>query len=94
MSGMDTTICPGVTIGKHAVVGAGAVVTKDVPDCAVVGGVPAKVIRMQNPDGGRKNKADQYVRSRAPKAAVREFDSPFMVAFWESFMAITKFAKE
>ena len=42
-------ICPGVTIGEYAVVAAGAVVTKDVPDYAVVGGVPAKVIRMQDP---------------------------------------------
>lgn len=33
-------------IGKHARVGAGAVVTHDVPDYAVVAGVPAKVIRM------------------------------------------------
>lgn len=47
--GMNVTICSGVTIGKYAVVGAGAVVTKDVPDYAVVGGVPAKIIRMQDP---------------------------------------------
>ena len=47
--GMNVTICPGVTIGKYAVVGAGAVVTKDVPDYAVVGGVPAKILRMQDP---------------------------------------------
>ncbi len=47
--GMNVTICPGVTVGKYAVVGAGAVVTKDVPDYAVVGGVPAKIIRMQDP---------------------------------------------
>ena len=38
-------ICPGVTIGKNAVVAAGSVVTKDVPDNVVVGGVPAKVIK-------------------------------------------------
>lgn len=44
--GMGVTICPGVTIGENAVVGAGAVVTKDVPDNAVVGGVPAKLIKM------------------------------------------------
>lgn len=44
--GMGVTICPGVTIGKYAVVAAGSVVTKDVPDYAVVGGVPAKVIKM------------------------------------------------
>ena len=47
--GMNVTICPGVTIGEYAVVAAGAVVTKDVPAYAVVGGVPAKVIRMQDP---------------------------------------------
>ncbi len=43
--GMNVTICPGVTIGEYAVVAAGAVLTKDVPDHAVVGGVPAKVIK-------------------------------------------------
>ena len=47
--GMNVTICPGVTIGAYAVVAAGAVVTKDVPDYAVVGGVPAKVIRFLDP---------------------------------------------
>ena len=47
--GMGVTICPGVTIGKYAVVAAGSVVTKDVPDYAVVGGVPAKVIKMLDP---------------------------------------------
>lgn len=48
--GMNVTICPGVTIGKYAVVGAGAVVTKDVLDYAVVAGVPAKVIKMLDPN--------------------------------------------
>lgn len=52
--GMNVTICPGVTIGEYAVVAAGAVVTKDVPDYAVVGGVPAKVIRMQDPSEQRE----------------------------------------
>ena len=42
--GSRATVLPGVTIGKGAVVAAGAVVTKDVPPYAVVGGVPAKVI--------------------------------------------------
>ena len=44
--GAGATILPGVCVGRHAVVGAGAVVTKDVPDYAVVVGNPAKVIRM------------------------------------------------
>ena len=44
--GIGSTILPGVTIGENAIVAAGAVVSKDVPDNALVGGVPAKVIKM------------------------------------------------
>lgn len=43
--GANATILPGLTIGRNAMVGAGAVVTKDVPDRAVVVGNPAKIIR-------------------------------------------------
>lgn len=43
--GGNVTILPGVTIGNNVVVAAGAVVTKDVPDNCVVGGVPAKIIK-------------------------------------------------
>lgn len=43
--GANATLLPGITIGCHAMVGAGAVVTKDVPDRAVVAGNPARVIR-------------------------------------------------
>jgi len=43
--GSNSTILQGVTIGDNAVVAAGAVVTKDVPDNVVVGGVPAKIIK-------------------------------------------------
>ena len=41
-----STIMPGVTIGKNAVIAGGAVVTKDVPADSIVGGNPAKVIKM------------------------------------------------
>ena len=43
--GGNCTILPGVTIGNNAVIAAGAVVTKDVPDNCVVAGVPARKIR-------------------------------------------------
>ena len=43
--GANATVLPGVTIGDGAIVAAGAVVTRDVPDHAIVGGVPAKVMR-------------------------------------------------
>ena len=53
--GIGCTICPGVTIGENAVVAAGAVVTKDVPDNAVVGGRPAKIIKMLDPSEQKEN---------------------------------------
>lgn len=45
--GMNVTILKGVTIGNGAIIAAGAVVTKDVPANALVGGVPAKVIKTE-----------------------------------------------
>ncbi len=57
--GPRAIILPGVKIGKGAVVAAGAVVAKDVPEFAIVGGVPAKTI------GERKNKNPNYRLGRA-----------------------------
>jgi acetyltransferase-like isoleucine patch superfamily enzyme len=42
--GSNVTVMAGVTIGEHALVGAGAVVTRDVPNFAIVAGVPARVV--------------------------------------------------
>ncbi len=44
--GSGATLLCGITIGERAVVGAGSVVTRDVPPCAVVAGNPARVIKM------------------------------------------------
>lgn len=57
--GPRVIILPGVKVGYGAIVAAGAVVTKDVPTFAIVGGVPATVI------GERKNKKPEYVLGRA-----------------------------
>jgi UDP-2-acetamido-3-amino-2,3-dideoxy-glucuronate N-acetyltransferase len=45
--GSSTTILCGVTIGQNVIVGAGSVVTKDVPDNVIIAGVPAKIIKKE-----------------------------------------------
>jgi len=57
--GPRAIILPGVKVGKGAIIAAGAVVSKDVPDFMIVGGVPAKTI------GERKNKNLKYRLGRA-----------------------------
>ena len=42
-------VLPGVTIGRGSIIAAGSVVTKDVPEYALMGGVPAKLIRHREP---------------------------------------------
>ena len=43
--GINVTVLPGVTIGQGCVIGAGSVVTSDVPDFHIAAGVPARVLR-------------------------------------------------
>lgn len=52
--GSNSSVMPGVTIGDGAVIGASAVVTKDVPENALVLGVPGKVIRIMKPGENKK----------------------------------------
>jgi acetyltransferase-like isoleucine patch superfamily enzyme len=48
--GQSVVVCPGVTIGRNAVVGANSVVRSDVPDFCVAAGAPARVIRSVGPE--------------------------------------------
>ena len=50
--GYGAVVLPGVTIGKHVVIGANAVVTQDIPDYSVAVGSPARVIRRHDSDLG------------------------------------------
>jgi len=61
--GVNAVIMPGVTVGRNSVVGASSVVTKSVPDYAVVAGNPAKIIKQYN----RKNKAWENIRNLVAK---------------------------
>ena len=69
--GANAVVLDGVKIGKGAVVAAGSVVAKDVPEMAIVGGVPAKVIRKR----GEKTPAKKSRRSEAEAALHRIGDA-------------------
>ena len=46
--GNNVTIIPEITIGEGVIIAAVAVIVKDVPDCAIMGGNPAQIIRFRN----------------------------------------------
>lgn len=56
--GANVTICPGVTIGDRCVIGAGAVVTRDIPSDSFAAGVPCKVIKQITEEDSMMNKPE------------------------------------
>ena len=57
--GNRVTVCGNITIGEGAIIAAGAVVTKNVPPLAIVGGNPAKVIKYRDSDHYYKLKTEE-----------------------------------
>lgn len=63
--GGNTVICPGVHIGSNTVIGAGSVVTRDIPDWCVAAGNPCRVIRKITDDDMRKLFRDEEIDEEA-----------------------------
>ena len=61
--GMNASILPGVTIGEGAIVGLGAIVTKDVPSCAVVVGNPARIVKYRDKEHFSSMKKSRAVKT-------------------------------
>lgn len=72
--GANVTVCPGVTIGKNSVIGAGSVVTKDIPANTVAAGNPCRMIREINERDRRFYFRDRPIDADdlAEEAALRE----------------------
>lgn len=63
--GGNVVVCPGVHIGNNVVVGAGSVVTKDIPDWSIAAGNPCKVIRKITKDDRRKLFREELIDEEA-----------------------------
>ena len=62
--GANVVICPGVTVGDSCVIGAGSVVTRDIPSGSFAAGVPCRVIRPIGPEDSMANKPEILGRNR------------------------------
>ena len=66
--GANVVVCPGVTIGDGCVIGAGAVVTRDIPPRTFAAGNPCRVIREITEQDSMKHKPEVLAEYRVPEA--------------------------
>ena len=71
--GGNTVVCPGVHIGSNVVIGAGSVVTKDIPDWCIAAGNPCKVLRRITDEDQNKLFRDEEIDEEAWKNAPKSF---------------------
>lgn len=80
--GARAMVMPGVTIGNNCIVAAGAIVTKDVPDGAVVAGVPAKVIGTFDEQWAKMKAYDEKISGAFAKLEGSEYEKQAQY-FWQ-----------
>lgn len=80
--GLNTIILPGVKIGNGVSIAAGSVVTKDIPDYALVGGVPAKIIKIKHDENTIK-KLNQIAWWNWSKDEMKERKTDFYLSMEE-----------
>jgi acetyltransferase-like isoleucine patch superfamily enzyme len=66
--GSNATLMPGVTVGNNVVIGASSLVTRDIPDNVVAGGVPAKIIKTLEQYEEKVLKEAIYIRNRTDQS--------------------------
>jgi acetyltransferase-like isoleucine patch superfamily enzyme len=76
--GDSAIVCKGVTIGKNAIVGAGAVVTSDIPANVVAAGNPARVVRQLDPSHSMITRKDRYSDTRKMTQVLEASERKFL----------------
>jgi NDP-sugar pyrophosphorylase family protein len=76
--GDHALVLKGVTIGDNSIVGAGAVVTRDVPANVVVAGNPARIVKELDPHGPFVTRGDYFADPRSPASEADELDRRFL----------------
>lgn len=76
--GDSATVCKGVTIGENSIIGAGSVVTTDIPANCIAAGNPAKVVKELTPDKGFTKREKMFENPEQLDRYMNEFDKGFL----------------